>query len=184
MSAHPPCSRKGPLLPACGLKSPRRVKRETTNSRFCVLVDSAIIPMSEMPKALDIGSTCGPSTHLNSPQHTTPQLPSGGGALARGSSVRFKTRPTTTGRQVRFRNWSADGSSLLVKTTTASDAYALADSKADRPAPTTPTSAHPQVRFDGRLAAARSVRFETGPRAETPLRHLILFEPPTFVLDQ
>ncbi len=35
-SAHPPCSRKGPLLPACGLKRPRRVKRETTNSRFCV----------------------------------------------------------------------------------------------------------------------------------------------------
>ena len=34
MSAHPPCSRKGPLLPACGLKCPRRVKRETTNSRF------------------------------------------------------------------------------------------------------------------------------------------------------
>ena len=33
-SAHPPCSRKGPLLPARGLKSPRRVKRETTNSRF------------------------------------------------------------------------------------------------------------------------------------------------------
>ena len=36
MSAHPPCSRKGPLLLACGLKSPRRVKRETTNSRFFV----------------------------------------------------------------------------------------------------------------------------------------------------
>ena len=34
VSAHPPCSRKGPLLPACGLKCPRRVKRETTNSRF------------------------------------------------------------------------------------------------------------------------------------------------------
>lgn len=34
MGAHPPCSRKGPLLPACGLKRPRRVKRETTNSRF------------------------------------------------------------------------------------------------------------------------------------------------------
>ena len=38
VSAHPPCSRKGPLLPACGLKCPRRVKRETTNSRFfCTL---------------------------------------------------------------------------------------------------------------------------------------------------
>ena len=37
VSVHPPCSRKGPLLPACGLKCPRRVKRETTNSRFCVL---------------------------------------------------------------------------------------------------------------------------------------------------
>lgn len=38
VSAHPPCSRKGPLLPACGLKCPRRVKRETTNSRFfCAL---------------------------------------------------------------------------------------------------------------------------------------------------
>lgn len=37
MSVHPPCSRKGPFLPACGLKSPRRVKRETTNSRFFVL---------------------------------------------------------------------------------------------------------------------------------------------------
>lgn len=37
VSAHPPCSRKGPLLPACGLKRPRRVKRETTNSRFFVL---------------------------------------------------------------------------------------------------------------------------------------------------
>ena len=36
VSAHPPCSRKGPLLPACGLKCPRRVKRETTNSRFFV----------------------------------------------------------------------------------------------------------------------------------------------------
>lgn len=34
VSAHPPCSRKGPLLPACGLKRPRRVKREATNSRF------------------------------------------------------------------------------------------------------------------------------------------------------
>ena len=33
--AHPPCSRKGPLLPSCGLKRPRRVKREATNSRFC-----------------------------------------------------------------------------------------------------------------------------------------------------
>ena len=31
----PPCSRKGPLLATCRLKSPRRVKRETTNSRFC-----------------------------------------------------------------------------------------------------------------------------------------------------
>ena len=40
VSAHPPCSRKGPHLPACGLKCPRRVKRETTNSRFCVFVDS------------------------------------------------------------------------------------------------------------------------------------------------
>jgi hypothetical protein len=34
VSAHPPCSRKGPLLPARGQKCPRRVKRETTNSRF------------------------------------------------------------------------------------------------------------------------------------------------------
>ena len=34
VSAHPPCSRKGPLLPTCGSKRPRRVKRETTNSRF------------------------------------------------------------------------------------------------------------------------------------------------------
>lgn len=40
--AHPPCSRKGPLLPACGLKRPRRVKREATNSHFCGLGDSAI----------------------------------------------------------------------------------------------------------------------------------------------
>lgn len=31
---YPPCSRKGPLLATCRLKSPRRVKRETTNSRF------------------------------------------------------------------------------------------------------------------------------------------------------
>ena len=36
VGVHPPCSRKGPLLPACGLKCPRRVKRETTNSRFFV----------------------------------------------------------------------------------------------------------------------------------------------------
>ena len=42
VSAHPPCSRKGPLLQACGLKRPRRVKRETTNSRFCGFVDLAI----------------------------------------------------------------------------------------------------------------------------------------------
>ena len=34
VGAHPPCSRKGPLLPACGPKSPWRVKREATNSRF------------------------------------------------------------------------------------------------------------------------------------------------------
>jgi hypothetical protein len=34
VGAHPPCSRKGPLLPACGLKCPWRVKREATNSRF------------------------------------------------------------------------------------------------------------------------------------------------------
>jgi hypothetical protein len=34
IGAHPPCSRKGPLLPACGPKRPWRVKREATNSRF------------------------------------------------------------------------------------------------------------------------------------------------------
>lgn len=34
VSAHPPCSRKGPLLPACSLKRPWRVKREATNSLF------------------------------------------------------------------------------------------------------------------------------------------------------
>ena len=45
ISAHPPCSRKGPLLPACGPKSPRRVKRETTNSRFSFQRDFAKIPV-------------------------------------------------------------------------------------------------------------------------------------------
>ena len=40
VGAHPPCSRKGPLLPACGLKCPWRVKREATNSRFCGPWDS------------------------------------------------------------------------------------------------------------------------------------------------
>jgi len=35
VGAHPPCSRKGPLLPACGLKRPWRVKREATISLFC-----------------------------------------------------------------------------------------------------------------------------------------------------
>lgn len=33
-SAHPPYSGKGPLLSACGLKCPWRVKRETTNSHL------------------------------------------------------------------------------------------------------------------------------------------------------
>ena len=46
MSAHPPCSRKGPLLPACGLKCPRRVKRETTNSRFSFSGDLADISVN------------------------------------------------------------------------------------------------------------------------------------------
>ena len=43
VGAHPPCSRKGPHLPACGLKRPRRVKREATNSRFCGFSDSVKI---------------------------------------------------------------------------------------------------------------------------------------------
>jgi hypothetical protein len=42
-SAHPPCSRKGPHLPACRHKCPRRVKRETTNSRFSLGRDLAKI---------------------------------------------------------------------------------------------------------------------------------------------
>jgi hypothetical protein len=41
VSAHPPCSRKGPLLPAFGPKCPTRVKRETTNSRFSFRGDFA-----------------------------------------------------------------------------------------------------------------------------------------------
>ena len=44
VSAHPPCSRKGPRLSACGRKSPWRVKREATISRFCGPLDSAKIP--------------------------------------------------------------------------------------------------------------------------------------------
>ena len=57
VSVHPPCSRKGPLLPACGLKCPRRVKRETTNSRFCVLRGLGEIS----------GGLHRPTDHLQSP---------------------------------------------------------------------------------------------------------------------
>ena len=56
VSAHPPCSRKGPLLPACGLKCPRRVKRETTNSRFFCTLKWTL-------QKIGWASECGTSAH-------------------------------------------------------------------------------------------------------------------------
>jgi hypothetical protein len=52
-SAHPPCSRKGPLLSASGLKCPRRVKRETTNSRF-----SALWGLCQISRGLPLAQSC------------------------------------------------------------------------------------------------------------------------------
>ena len=66
VGACPPCSRKGPLLPACRLKSPWRVKREATNSRFAVVRDSdkipcnkTVVPSSQLPFTVSRGPQPG-----------------------------------------------------------------------------------------------------------------------------
>lgn len=64
VGAHPPCSRKGPLLPACGPKSPWRVKREATNSRFCGLRDLAKSPCGLSALLAAKSETVRPLVHV------------------------------------------------------------------------------------------------------------------------
>ena len=84
LDACPPCSRKGPFLATCGLKRPRRVKRETTNSRFC-----------------------GPlGTWGGRWSDSKPNRPQGGGWRVGGVGSRSGLEPNPRGGGGRIQNWS------------------------------------------------------------------------------
>lgn len=95
VSAHPPCSRKGPLLPACGPKCPRRVKRETTNSRFSFRGNLDKIPVDN-PVHRTVRDF--PTRHRGRGGSLT--APSSGGGNSRAS--RLRTRGGETGARVPF----------------------------------------------------------------------------------
>jgi hypothetical protein len=107
VSAHPPCSRKGPLLPACGLKCPRRVKRETTNSRFSFQGNSGKFSVDSpvpRPSPTSPVPVRGPSE-----SGTASVGSSGGGTLRVGSGGGGVVGTAGVGKVVAVRSESAVG---------------------------------------------------------------------------